>query len=66
MEDTKLLKLVFEIILAIAAFSLSLNIRMVLSKLKEIELDLIDLKVRLAQLEIKLEYAKNKMHGTDN
>ncbi|GIW60828.1 MAG: hypothetical protein KatS3mg087_1894 [Patescibacteria group bacterium] len=61
-----ILSLVFEIVLAIAAFSLSMNVKMVLSKLKEIELDLTDLKVRLAQLEIKLEYTKNKKYGADN
>lgn len=55
MEKIDAVKLVIETLLGIAAFSLSLNIRMVLAKLKEIETELIDLKIKLAQLEVKFE-----------
>jgi hypothetical protein len=60
MEQIDAVKLVVEVLLGIAAFSLSLNVRMVLAKLKEIEIDLTDLKIKLAQLETKFEAENSK------
>lgn len=60
MEQIDAVKLVVEVLLGIAAFSLSLNVRMVLAKLKEIEVDLTDLKIKLAQLETKFETENSK------
>jgi hypothetical protein len=60
MEQIDAVKLVVEVLLGIAAFSLSLNVRMVLAKLKEIEVDLTDLKIKLAQLETKFEAENSK------
>lgn len=56
-----MVKLIIEIVLGVAAFSLSLNIKMVLSKLKEIEEELVDLKIKLVQLETDLRNLKQNL-----
>jgi hypothetical protein len=61
MEKLDMVKLIIEIVLGVAAFSLSLNIKMVLSKLKEIEEELVDLKIKLVQLETDLRNLKQNL-----
>jgi len=61
MEKIDFVRIIVEVVLGIAAFSLTLNIKMVLAKLKEIEQELVDLKIKLVQLETDLRNLKQNL-----